>query len=89
MIQPIRFPIAQTGQDAARTGPTPARSAAGQTQPAPKSGNPPAANLNGAEKDMIDASFPPSPRMSLRLYGPARPIADAPASIGSRIDLLG
>jgi hypothetical protein len=53
----------------------------------PKSGL--AASLTGEEKQMIESQFPSTERMSLRLYGPARPATQATEALGSRIDLKG
>lgn len=54
---------------------------------APKSGV--AASLTGDEKRMIESQFPSTARMSLRLYGPARPAMSGSEALGSRIDLKG
>ncbi len=48
------------------------------------------AKLTAAEQHMIDSYFPASPKLTLRLYGPAQQAASAsPATLGSRLDLRG
>lgn len=65
----------------------PVREATGDAprSPAPPSPDP----LSAAERQMIDQYFPPSPRMTLRLYGPGRPTAVTPHGLGRRLDLRG
>ena len=54
-----------------------------------KSGASGTPDLSAQEKAMIDDRFPASKRMTLRLYGPARPAGQMPDGIGSNIDLRG
>ncbi len=75
MIRPTLSPLPRVDQD-------PLKAHANARQPS-------ATNLSGQEKEMIDTQFPESARMSLRLYGPARPASLTPDGIGSRLDLKG
>jgi hypothetical protein len=45
--------------------------------------------ITPAEREMIHERFPNSKRMTQRLYGPARPATQMPASLGSLIDIKG
>lgn len=45
--------------------------------------------LSAAEQDLIGNRFPESPRMALRLYGPARPAGPGQPTIGSLLDIKG
>ncbi len=45
--------------------------------------------ITPAEREMIHERFPNSTRMTQRLYGPARPATQMPASLGSLIDIKG
>lgn len=46
-------------------------------------------SLSTDEKQLIEAFFPASKRMELRLYGPTRPLAPPAGGLGARIDLKG
>ncbi|MBO6575812.1 MAG: hypothetical protein JJ896_12480 [Rhodothermales bacterium] len=75
--------------DSARPGADPTAPNAPSPLPGKRAGDSPAAARSPEERHMIEAQFPETKRMSLRLYGPARPASQVEHSLGSFIDLKG
>lgn len=80
----------QQAREAQAPSPTPASAPTGpvQAQQPAQPASPTA--LTKAEEQMIDRFFPPTPALSLRLYGPGRTTHNLnPGALGSRLDLRG